>query len=75
MRRYADGEIAKALAEEYGVARNSVLNLLRENNVVARRQPPTLEQQALLAREYEAGAPSPGSLLDTGTRMERSDGR
>jgi hypothetical protein len=40
-RRYATGETAKALAEEFGVARNSILNLLRENNVVVRCQPPS----------------------------------
>lgn len=53
---YGAGETAQALAEEFGIARNSVLNLLRENNVVVRRQPPSPEQQATLARDYEAKA-------------------
>lgn len=55
MRRYTAGETAKALAEEYGVARNAVLNLLRSNNVVVRRQPPSDEQKRRFALEYEAG--------------------
>lgn len=68
--RYSQGETAKALAEEFGIARNSVLNLLRENNVVVRRQPPTLEQQAQLAAEYEAGA----TIADLVTRHGHSYG-
>ncbi|MFV4913874.1 helix-turn-helix domain-containing protein [Microbacterium lacticum] len=54
--RYGEGETAKALAEEFGIARNSVLNILRDNSVVVRRQPPSSEQQIRLTREYESGA-------------------
>lgn len=56
MRRYVNGETAKALADEYGVARNAVLNLLRSSNIVVRRQPPTDEQKRRFVSDYEAGA-------------------
>lgn len=55
LQRYAAGETALALANEFGVSKAAVLNLLRENNVVMRRQPPTEEQRALLVRGYESG--------------------
>ncbi len=56
MRRYVAGETAKALADEFGIARNSVLNLLREHNIVVRRQPPTVDQRVAFVTEYESGA-------------------
>ncbi|GAB3148224.1 hypothetical protein GCM10027058_08480 [Microbacterium neimengense] len=56
IRRYGDGETAKTLAEEFGIARNSVLNILREHNVVVRNQSPSVEQRDRLIKEYEAGA-------------------
>ena len=56
MRRYVAGETAKALADEFGIARNSVLNLLREHNVVVRRQPPTVDQRVAFVTEYNTGA-------------------
>ena len=54
--RYVAGETAKALADEFGIARNSVLNLLREHNVVVRRQPPTVDQRVAFVTEYNTGA-------------------
>ena len=56
MRRYAAGESAKALAEDYDVARNAVMNLLRNNGVVVRRQPLPNDLRPLAAADYERGA-------------------
>jgi hypothetical protein len=56
VRRYQAGESARSLANEYGVAPSALIRLLRERNVVVRRQIVTPEQEATMAREYEAGA-------------------
>lgn len=56
MQRYRSGESARELAEEYGVSRNAVLNLLRKNNVVVRRRPLNEAQKTAITKEYEAGS-------------------
>lgn len=53
--RYAAGETSTALAAEYGVAKSTILRLLRENRVVVRRQPLTTEQVSEAVRLYESG--------------------
>lgn len=53
--RYAAGETTTVLAQEYGVAKSTVLGILRSNRVVVRRQPLTLEQVGETARLYESG--------------------
>lgn len=44
------------LAEEFGVAKSTILGALRANNVVVRRQPLTAEQVAEAARLYGSGS-------------------
>lgn len=53
--RYEAGETSTALAAEYGVAKSTILGILRANNVVVRRQ--SLEPAVIVeaARLYEAG--------------------
>lgn len=53
--RYEAGETPTALAAEYGVAKSTILGILRANNVVVRRQ--SLEPAVIVeaARLYEAG--------------------
>lgn len=53
--RYSNGETSTTLAEEYGVAKSTILRILREARVVVRRQPMTLEQVSEAAQLYEAG--------------------
>lgn len=53
--RYAEGESTTLLAEEFGVAKSTILGILRANNVVVRRQPLTAMQVAEAARLYESG--------------------
>jgi transposase-like protein len=53
------------LAEEFGVAKSTVLRLLREQRVVVRRQPLTPEQMSEAARLYESGL----SLSQVATRL------
>ena len=53
--RYAAGETSTALAAEHGVAKSTILGILRANSVVVRRQPMTSEQVAEAARLYESG--------------------
>ena len=55
VRRYGTGESARLLATELGVAPSALLRLLRERNVVVRRQVITPEQKDLMARNYAAG--------------------
>lgn len=55
VRRYESGETARALADEFGVAKSALLNLFRRNNVVVRRRALTDEQVAELARDYQTG--------------------
>ena len=55
VRRYEAGESARTLATESGVAPSALLRLLRERNVVVRRQVVMPDQEAMMARDYEAG--------------------
>ena len=55
LQRYEAGETSTALATEYSVAKSTILNLLRSNNVVVRRQPLTPHQVSDAARLYESG--------------------
>lgn len=70
IRRYGSEETVKSLAEEFGVARSSVLNLLRDHNVDVRRQPPDANQRSRLVREYDAG----DTIAELVTRHGRSYG-
>lgn len=53
--RYAAGETTTALAQEYGVAKSTIIGILRDMSVVMRRQPLTAEQVSEAARLYESG--------------------
>ncbi|MEV7758945.1 helix-turn-helix domain-containing protein [Microbacterium sp. NPDC089180] len=53
--RYSNGETSTALAEKYGVAKSTILRILREARVVVRRQPLTHDQVREAARLYESG--------------------
>ncbi|SIS15083.1 hypothetical protein SAMN05880568_3119 [Microbacterium sp. RURRCA19A] len=53
--RYEAGETSIALASEYGVAKSTILSVLREANVVVRRQSLTPEQVSQAAALYESG--------------------
>ena len=53
--RYEAGETSTALAEAFGVAKSTILGILRANSVVVRRQPLTAEQVSEAARLYESG--------------------
>lgn len=53
--RYAAGETTTALAKDYGVAKSTIVGILRANNVVVRLQPLTAEQVSEAARLYESG--------------------
>jgi DNA-binding NarL/FixJ family response regulator len=54
--RYRTGEPSTALATDFGVAKTTILGVLRENNVVMRRQSLTSEQFAEAAKLYTAGS-------------------
>lgn len=56
--RYAAGETSTALAAEHGVAKSTILGILRANSVVVRRQPMSADQVAEAARLYESGCRS-----------------
>ncbi len=53
--RYTVGETSTALAAEYGVAKSTILGILRANNIVVRRQPLTAVQVSEAAQLYESG--------------------
>lgn len=53
--RYSSGETSTTLAAEYGVAKSTILGILRANNVVVRRQPLTPEQVSEAAQLYQSG--------------------
>lgn len=53
--RYSNGETSTTLAEEYGVAKSTILRILREARVVVRRQPMTPDQVSEAAQLYQAG--------------------
>jgi DNA-directed RNA polymerase specialized sigma24 family protein len=55
IRRYEAGESARSLAAEVGIAPSALIRLLRERNVVVRRQTVTPDQEEMMARDYEAG--------------------
>lgn len=63
--RYEAGETSTALAEAYGVAKSTILGILRANSVVVRRQPLTAEQVNEAARLYESGS----SLSEVAERL------
>lgn len=64
--RYEAGETSTALANEYRVAKSTILGILRANNVVVRRQSlePAVVTEA--ARLYESGL----SLSQVAARLE-----
>ncbi len=53
--RYVAGETSTVLAKEYGVAKSTILGILRAGSVVVRRQALTTEQVSEAARLYESG--------------------
>lgn len=53
--RYEAGETSTALAVEHGVAKSTILGILRANNIVVRRQPLTASQVSEAVRLYESG--------------------
>lgn len=53
--RYSNGETSTTLAEEYGVAKSTILRILREARVVVRRQPMTPDQVSEAAQLHQAG--------------------
>ena len=53
--RYEGGATSTTLAVEYGVAKSTILGILRANSVVVRRQPMTTEQVVDAARLYQSG--------------------
>ncbi|MDI9892815.1 hypothetical protein [Microbacterium sp. IEGM 1404] len=53
--RYSSGVTSTALAQDYGVAKSTILRILREARVVVRRQPLTQDQVGEAARLYESG--------------------
>ncbi|WP_454116475.1 helix-turn-helix domain-containing protein [Microbacterium aurum] len=55
VRRYSSGETSTALAEDFKVAKSTILRILRENSVVVRRQPLTGKQVSMAKRLYESG--------------------
>ena len=54
LRRYESGESARSLASEFDVAPSALIRLLRERNVVVRRQVVTPDQERMMALDYEA---------------------
>lgn len=54
-RRYESGDTTTQLAKDYGVAKSTIIGILRENRVVVRRQPMTPEQVSEAVRLYESG--------------------
>ncbi|MCC4268037.1 hypothetical protein [Microbacterium schleiferi] len=64
--RYEAGETSTALAEAYGVAKCTILGILRANSVVVRRQPLTAEQVSEAAKLYKSGL----SLSKVAERLE-----
>jgi len=64
--RYEAGETSTTLANDYGVAKSTILGILRANNAVVRRQSlePTVVIEAV--RLYESGL----SLSQIAARLE-----
>lgn len=63
--RYEAGEVSTHLAAEFGVAKTTILAILREANVVRRRQSLTPQQVADATALYELGR----SLSQIATKM------
>lgn len=63
--RYEAGATTTQLAEEYGVAKSTIIGILRSAQVVVRRQPLTPEQVSEAARLYREGL----SLSQIATRL------
>ena len=63
--RYAAGETTTVLATEYGVAKSTVVGILRAQSVVVRRQARSGEQASEAARLYDSGL----SLSEVAERM------
>jgi len=53
--RYEAGDTSTTLAVEYGVAKSTILSILRANNTVVRRQPLDEVVVAEAARLYDSG--------------------
>lgn len=53
--RYEAGDTTTQLASGYGVAKSTVLGILRAKNVVVRRQPLTVDQVHEAADMYQSG--------------------
>lgn len=53
--RYEAGDTTTQLACDYGVAKSTIIGILRAKSVVVRRQPLTREQVSEAARLYESG--------------------
>lgn len=54
-RRYEAGDTTTQLAKNYGVAKSTIIGILRGRSVMMRRQPLTAEQVSEAARLYESG--------------------
>lgn len=65
IKRYSNGEPAGKIAEDYGVARNAILNLLRRNNVVVRRQPLSEELKGALTLDFGHGVSGGYAAIDS----------
>ena len=63
--RYEAGEASTSLAAELGVAKSTILAILREANVVVRRQPLTPQQVSEAAALYGSGC----SMSQVAARM------
>ncbi|MDN3312070.1 helix-turn-helix domain-containing protein [Microbacterium oryzae] len=53
--RYKDGVTSTALAADFGVAKSTILRILRDARIVVRRQSMTPDQVSDAARLYESG--------------------
>ncbi len=53
--RYEGGDTTTQLAEDYGVAKSTIIGILRERKVVVRRQSLSPEQVKAAAQLYESG--------------------
>lgn len=56
VRRANAGESARSLSRELDVANSALTRMLREEGVVIQKRKVSVEDEAVLAREYEAGA-------------------
>ncbi len=56
VRRYREGESARSIAMDIGVAPSALVRLLREKGVTVQKTRVTAEQARQMAKEYEAGS-------------------